>query len=58
MLSYEVEPRLLTKFVPEGTELDRWNSKVFVSLVGFRFLKTKVVGAVPVPFHRNFDEER
>ncbi len=55
MLSYEVEPRLLFKFVPKGTELDRWNGKVFVSLVGFRFLKTKVFG-VPIPFHRNFDE--
>src|SRR6266446_4603929 len=37
MLNYEVDPRLLTKFVPAGTELDRWNGKVFASLVGFRF---------------------
>ena len=55
MLNYEVDPDLLLKFVPSGTELDRWNNKTFVSLVGFRFLKTKVWG-VSVPFHRNFDE--
>jgi hypothetical protein len=41
--------------VPPGTELDRWNGVTFVSLVGFRFLKTKVFGA-SLPFHRNFDE--
>jgi uncharacterized protein YqjF (DUF2071 family) len=55
MLNYEVDPGLLFPFVPDGTELDRWNAKVFVSVVGFRFLKTKVLG-LPFPFHRNFDE--
>ena len=56
MLNYEVEPRLLLPLVPAGTELDHWNSKVFVSLVGFRFLKTKLFGFLPVPLHTNFDE--
>jgi uncharacterized protein YqjF (DUF2071 family) len=55
MLNYEVDPGLLSKFRPAGTELDHWNGKTFVSLVGFRFLKTKVCG-IPIPFHRNFDE--
>ena len=55
MLNYEVEASLLLPFVPSGTELDCWNGKVFVSLVGFRFLKTKVLG-LTVPFHANFDE--
>ena len=55
MLNYEVDPCLLSPFVPSGTELDRWNGKVFVSLVGFRFLKTKVLG-LTMPFHANFDE--
>ncbi|HXM99731.1 MAG TPA: DUF2071 domain-containing protein [Candidatus Dormibacteraeota bacterium] len=55
MLNYEVDPQLLAKFVPKGTELDKWNERVFVSLVGFRFLKTKVFG-IPIPFHRDFDE--
>lgn len=55
MLNYEVDPGLLLPFVPSGTELDRWSGKVFASLVGFRFLKTRVLG-FSFPFHRNFDE--
>ncbi len=55
MLNYEVAPRLLSGFVPAGTELDSWNGKTFVSLVGFRFLKTRVFG-IAFPFHCNFDE--
>jgi uncharacterized protein YqjF (DUF2071 family) len=55
MLNYEVDPALLARYVPLGTELDRFDGKAFVSLVGFRFLSTKILG-IPVPFHRNFDE--
>ena len=55
LLNYEVDPVLLRKFVPQGTELDRWNDRVFLSLVGFRFLKTRVFG-LAIPFHSNFDE--
>jgi uncharacterized protein len=55
MLNYVVAPGLIERFVPAGTEIDRWQGKTFVSLVGFRFLKTKVMG-VPIPFHRDFDE--
>lgn len=55
MLNYEVEPALLAKLVPAGTELDQWQGKTFVSLVGFRFLRTRVRG-IAIPFHRNFDE--
>jgi uncharacterized protein YqjF (DUF2071 family) len=56
MLNYEVDPRLLAPFVPSGTELDEWNGKVFVSLVGFRFLRTKLFGICSIPLHTNFDE--
>lgn len=55
MLNYEVDPSLLAEFIPAETELDRWNGKVFVSLVGFQFLKTRVRG-FSTPFYRNFDE--
>jgi uncharacterized protein YqjF (DUF2071 family) len=55
MLNYEVDRTLLQPFVPPGTELDTWNEKVFVSLVGFLFLNTRVFG-VQVPLHRNFEE--
>ena len=54
-LNYEVDPAILVPHVPRGTELDERNGRVFVSMVGFRFLKTRVLG-VPFPFHQNFDE--
>ena len=56
MLNYEVDAGLLLPFVPAGTELDSWNGRVFISLVGFRFLKTKLFGLLPIPMHSNFDE--
>lgn len=55
MLNYEVEPSVLAPFVPAGTELDLWQGKVLVSVVGFQFLSTRIVG-IPIPFHRNFEE--
>jgi len=55
MLNYEVDPRVLARRVPAGTELDVWQGRTLVSLVGFRFLHTRVLG-VPIPFHRDFEE--
>ena len=55
MLNYEIDPAILKPFVPWGTELDEWNGKTFVSIVGFMFLDTRVIG-VPIPFHINFEE--
>src|SRR5262245_60741200 len=52
MLNYEIDPAALRARVPAGTELDSWNGKTFVSLVGFRVLRTRVLG-VPVLFHRS-----
>jgi uncharacterized protein YqjF (DUF2071 family) len=56
MLNYEVEPILLSRHVPPGTSLDSFNGRTFVSLVGFRFRRTKLLGRFPVPFHTDFDE--
>jgi uncharacterized protein len=56
MLNYEIDPPLLRTFVPPGTELDTFDGRMFVSLVGFRFLRTKIYGRLAVPFHTNFDE--
>ena len=56
MLNYEVDPALLRQYVPCGVELDTFKGKTFVSLVGFRFLRTKLLGVLAVPFHTNFDE--
>jgi uncharacterized protein YqjF (DUF2071 family) len=55
VLNFEISPEMLRPFVPQGTELDTWNGKTFVSVVGFQFLYTKLLG-LPIPFHRNFDE--
>ena len=55
MLNYVVEPSVLKRFVPPGTELDFHGGQTFVSVVGFRFLRTRVFGWA-FPFHRNFEE--
>jgi uncharacterized protein len=56
MLNYEVEPGLLNRFVPPGTSLDSFQGRTYISLVGFRFCRTKLLGRFPVPFHSDFDE--
>lgn len=55
MLNYEVDPSILASSVPAGCELDTWQGRSFVSIVGFLFLGTRVLG-IPIPFHRNFEE--
>lgn len=55
MLNYEIDPMVLRPLIPKGTELDPWNGKHFVSVVGFLFLQTRLLG-IPIPFHRNFEE--
>jgi uncharacterized protein YqjF (DUF2071 family) len=55
LLNYEIDPGLLQPLVPAGTELDDWRGRTFVSVVGFLFLNTRVLG-IPIPFHRNFEE--
>lgn len=56
MLNYEADPHRLQPSVPRGTELDFFQGKTFVSLVGFRFSRTRLCGLLPIPFHTNFDE--
>ena len=51
----QIDPAALLPLVPRGTELDQWQGHTLVSVVGFRFLDTRVFG-VPIPFHRNFAE--
>ena len=55
MVNYEIDPALVQPYLPAGTEIDFFEGKTYVSLVGFMFLGTKVMG-IPVPFHRNFEE--
>jgi uncharacterized protein YqjF (DUF2071 family) len=56
MLNYEVEPGMPERFVPPGTVLDSFLGRTYVSLVGFRFCRTKLLGRVRRPFHADFDE--
>lgn len=55
IINYEIHPEILLKYLPEGTELDFYQGKCYISLVGFMFLNTKLLG-LPIPFHRNFEE--
>jgi len=55
MVNYEVDPSLLRDRVPAETIIDLHEGRCFVSLVGFMFLNTRVLG-IPVPFHVNFEE--
>jgi len=55
MLNYDVDADSLTPFLPRGTELDLWQGRAIISLVGFRFLNTRIKGW-RIPFHQEFAE--
>lgn len=55
MANYDVDPSVLIDRIPRGTEIDLHEGRCFLSLVGFMFLDTRVMG-MPVPFHINFEE--
>jgi uncharacterized protein len=53
MLNYEVDPVILKPYLPPATELDLWQGKALVSMVGFIFLDTSVLG-IKWPFLHKF----
>ncbi|MBV9618566.1 MAG: DUF2071 domain-containing protein [Verrucomicrobia bacterium] len=55
MLSFVVDPKILTPLVPPGTEIDFDNGETFLTVVGFLFLDTRLLG-LPIPLHRDFEE--
>jgi len=55
MLNYTVDPRLLAPSVPVDTEIDFDNDETFLSVVGFLFLDTRLLG-LPIPLYRDFEE--
>lgn len=55
LANYTCPPELLSPLLPKHTELDLWNGRCYVSLVGFLFCNTKIKG-FPIPFHRTFEE--
>lgn len=55
MFNYVVDPALLAPFVPAGAELDSFEGCTYVSLIGFEFNRTRIMG-FSVPLHSSFDE--
>lgn len=55
MANYAVDPGILEKYLPYKTRIDTWNGTCYVSLVGFRFINTKLKG-IRIPFHTDFEE--
>ena len=55
MLNYEVDPDILMPFLPPGLEIDAWEGRTMVSVVGFEFADVRVLNT-SVPFHRDFEE--
>lgn len=55
IINYEIDPKILEKYLPKGTELDFYDGKCLVSLVGFMFINTKLLG-LSIPFYKNFEE--
>lgn len=55
MINYVIDPKILEKYVPPGTELDFFEGKCYVSFIGFLFENVKVLG-LKIPFHTDFEE--
>jgi uncharacterized protein YqjF (DUF2071 family) len=55
MINYTINPKLLEKYVPAGTELDFFEGKCYISSIGFMFENVKLLG-LKIPFHSNFEE--
>jgi len=55
MLNFVVDPAILRPLVSRSIELDFYNDRTYVSIVGFRFVGTRVWG-IGFPFHRDFEE--
>lgn len=55
LANYEIDPSILEPYVPAHTEIDFYEGRTYVSLVGFLFQNTKLKG-ITIPFHRTFEE--
>lgn len=53
--NYSIDPLILQKHLPKGTELEAHDGKHYVSLVAFRYCETRLLN-VRVPFHTLFEE--
>ena len=55
MVNYDIDPKILEPYVPKHTSLDLFEGRCLISLVGFMFKDTKVLG-LKFPNHINFEE--
>ena len=55
MLNYEIDPSALAAFLPRGTQLDLFQGRALVSVVGFEFLNARWCG-LAIPGHGSFPE--
>ncbi len=55
MANYEIDPSYLMPYLPKGVELDYYQGKTYVSLVGFLFKDTSIF-KIPIPFLGTFEE--
>ena len=55
MANYVIDPKILFPFLPKGVELDLFNSKCYISLVGFMFKDTKLFN-IKIPYFGTFEE--
>jgi uncharacterized protein YqjF (DUF2071 family) len=55
MVNYEIDPDILRDYLPKGVEIDLFENKCYISLVGFMFKNTKIFN-VPIPKLGTFEE--
>lgn len=55
MANYVVSPEILLPHLPFGVELDLYQGRCYVSLIGFLFANVRLKG-IRIPFHTNFEE--
>jgi uncharacterized protein len=55
MVNFAIDPGLLEPLVPKGTTLDFFGGVAYLSVVGFLFRDTRLLG-LPVPGHIHFEE--
>ena len=55
MVNFAIDPALLEPLVPRGTTLDFFGGVAYISVVGFLFRDTRLLG-LPVPGHIHFEE--
>lgn len=55
MANYEIDPIHLQNFLPKGVEIDLFENKCYISLVGFMFKNTKIFN-LPIPKLGTFEE--